>query len=153
MFTPPIGPFHGMSEMEIAIEVPIIAQISGELSCSTESTVQVALLNALALISFPAAKHLFPLFIILLAPVIDRQQIPAVKTVENIGRRAYGIYFMNLIVLDLLLLALTALFPGVFYYYWLILPPLFLLTLLIPLGVMKLVERIQNPPIYRYVFG
>ena len=116
-------------------------------------TYALALLNALALIPFPAAKHLFPLFFILLAPVIDRQQIPAVKTVENIGRRAYGIYFMNLIVLDLLLLALTALFPGVFSYYWLILPLLFLLTLLIPLGVMKLVERIQNPPIYRYVFG
>ena len=37
--TPPIGPFQGTSEIEIAIEVPIIAATSGGLSCSTESTV------------------------------------------------------------------------------------------------------------------
>lgn len=113
----------------------------------------LALLDVLELVHLPLAKYLFPFFFILLAPVFDRRQIPAVKTVENIGKRAYGIYFMNLIVLDLLIVALIALIPGVFQYYWLVLVPLFCLALLIPLGVMKLVERIQHPPIYRYVFG
>ena len=32
MNTPPIGPFHGISEMERAMDAPIIAVISGEQS-------------------------------------------------------------------------------------------------------------------------
>ena len=36
---PPIGPFHGISEMETAIEAPIIAMISGCVSGSTARTV------------------------------------------------------------------------------------------------------------------
>ena len=38
--TPEMGPFQGMSEMERAMEVPIMAAISGELSWSTDITVQ-----------------------------------------------------------------------------------------------------------------
>ena len=37
--TPAIGPAHGISETESAQDAPIIAAISGGLSCSTESTV------------------------------------------------------------------------------------------------------------------
>ena len=37
--TPEIGPFHGISEIEMAIEVPTIAAISGEQSGSTDMTV------------------------------------------------------------------------------------------------------------------
>jgi len=36
--TPPIGPLNGMSEMESAAEVPIMAEISGEQSWSTLMT-------------------------------------------------------------------------------------------------------------------
>ena len=39
MKRPPIGPFHGMSEIERATDAPIIAVISGEQSLSTERTV------------------------------------------------------------------------------------------------------------------
>ena len=38
--TPEIGPFHGISEMLSAIDVPTIAAISGEQSGSTDITVQ-----------------------------------------------------------------------------------------------------------------
>ena len=38
---PPIGPFHGISEMERAMDAPIIAVISGEQSGSTLITVRV----------------------------------------------------------------------------------------------------------------
>ena len=41
MNAPPIGPFHGMSEMERAMDAPIIAVISGEQSSSTDITVSV----------------------------------------------------------------------------------------------------------------
>ena len=37
--TAPIGPFHGISEIDNEMEVPIIAATSGGLSCSTERTV------------------------------------------------------------------------------------------------------------------
>ena len=38
-FIPAIGPFHGISEIEIAIDVAIMPAISGELSGSTARTV------------------------------------------------------------------------------------------------------------------
>ena len=42
MNTPPIGPFHGISEMDSAMDAPIIAVISGEQSGSTDITVSVS---------------------------------------------------------------------------------------------------------------
>ncbi|MCC7129539.1 MAG: acyltransferase [Anaerolineae bacterium] len=133
--------------------LPAVRRYRWMLATLVVITFFLALLDSLELVHLPLANYLFPFFFILLAPIFDRRRIPAVKTVENIGKRAYGIYFMNLIVLDLLVVTLVAFIPGVFQYYLLILVPLFCLALLIPLGIMKLVERIQHPPIYRYVFG
>jgi peptidoglycan/LPS O-acetylase OafA/YrhL len=113
----------------------------------------IGLLDIMAVVQLPISRYLFPFFFILLAPIIERGSIPYVKTIESIGKRAYGLYFMNLIVLDLLVVFLTATVPGIFNYYILVLVPLFFLALLIPLGIMRMVERIKHPPIYRYVFG
>ena len=48
---PEIGPFHGTSEIEIAIDAPIIAVISGEQSISTLITVQTIETSFLILLS------------------------------------------------------------------------------------------------------
>jgi hypothetical protein len=116
-------------------------------------TYLLALFDIMALIRFPLAKHLFPFFFMLVAPTINRNWIPAVKSIESIGKRAYGLYFMNLIVLDLMVVALMRYFPAVLNVYPLVLVFLFLGALFIPLAVMRGVERIKTPPIYRYVFG
>jgi peptidoglycan/LPS O-acetylase OafA/YrhL len=110
-------------------------------------------LDILAVIHLPIARYLCPFFFILLAPIFNRNAIPSVKTVENLGKRAYGLYFMNLIVLDLIIVAIERLAPGLLTFYYVVLPLLFILAIQIPILIMKSVEMLRKPAIHRYVFG
>lgn len=113
----------------------------------------VAWLDALGVIPMPLARYLAAVPFMLLASIFKRNAIPYVKQLEVLGKKAYGLYLMNLLVLDILLFLLESLLPGLMAYYLLLIPLLFVLALLIPLWIINLFERLGRPGLQRYIFG
>lgn len=99
------------------------------------------------------ARYLYPFTFVLLLPTIQRDQIPAARVLERIGKRVYGIYLTHLIVLDLVLIAISGLAPWLFDWPVLLFPLLFIAALGIPLALMNGMARSPTRPAYRYVFG
>ena len=110
-------------------------------------------LNELNVLHFPLALALCPLFGLLLTPVIRRDAIPFFKTVEMVGKRSYGIYLTNLIIITVVLFAIHQVAAGLIGVFLVMIPLLFCLVLLISLGMMTLVERPPQRVVYRYLFG
>lgn len=113
----------------------------------------LAALSALSVLKAPLARYLSPMTFLLLSTNFKRAAIPMVRQLELVGKRAYGIYLMNLLILDVTLFALLSLFPGALGYYLLLLPILFAEVLFISMGLMGALEREVKPEVYRYVFG
>ncbi len=110
-------------------------------------------LHQLGVIVFPTTNYLFPLFFILLIPLIQRKVTPVFLWFEAIGKHSYGFYLMNLIVITLTLLGFELFFPWMLQQYLLLVPILFLLALYIPWGLFKLLEISPQRKISRYLFG
>jgi peptidoglycan/LPS O-acetylase OafA/YrhL len=113
----------------------------------------LALLDVLYILEAPLARYLCPVAFMLITPTFQRNAIPLVRPLELIGKKAYGLYLMNLLVLDLILFSIQSLLPGLLAYYLLLLPILALATLAIPMLLMRSVERLAKPVVHRYVFG
>jgi hypothetical protein len=89
----------------------------------------------------------------LVTPTINRKAIPWVRQLELAGKYAYGLYLMNLLVLDVTLFVIQQIAPALLNYLVLLLPALFGLTLALPIAIMRAVERFPRPFVYRYIFG
>lgn len=107
----------------------------------------------LSLWSAPLADILCPVAAVLLFPVIRRNAIPWADWLEQLGKKAYALYLMNLIVLNLALAGLHALAPWAFAQLSLLALGLFFVTLSLPQMLMTAVGRLPNPAAHRYVFG
>jgi hypothetical protein len=105
------------------------------------------------LIYAPLTEYIYPAAFIFLVPTIKRETIPLYKSLEKVGRKAYGLYLMNLICLSLVLIAIRALFPALLNFQIIIQPVLFISGLAIPLVIMSIVERIPARNAYHYIFG
>ncbi|MDI6696123.1 MAG: acyltransferase [Anaerolineales bacterium] len=112
-----------------------------------------AALSALSILKAPLARYLCPMTFLLLSTNFKRAAIPMVRQLELVGKRAYGIYLMNLLILDVTLFSLSSLSPGALGYYLILLPILFAEVLLISMSLMGTLERAVKPEVYRYVFG
>jgi hypothetical protein len=113
----------------------------------------VAYLNAASVLVFPLADHICPLLFLLTFTIVKRNSIPIVRNLEKIGKRSYGLYLTNLIVLYIILLLIKVLFPGLLSYQLLLLPFLFGFALLIPLTFMISMEHLPIYRVYPYIFG
>lgn len=113
----------------------------------------IALLDVLELVRLPLARYLSPVTFILLTSIFKRNAIPYVKQLEVLGKKAYGLYLMNLILLDLILYSIQSLIPGVLSFYLLLIPLMFILALIIPLWLINSFERLGRPVFQRYIFG
>ncbi len=113
----------------------------------------LGVLDSLAVIHLSLAHFLAPVSMILLLPAIKRDTIPFVRLLERIGRRSYGIYLTNLIVLNLVLIGIKLLIPALFFVDIILFPLLFLATLSAPLLLMEAAAKGPLKPGYRYVFG
>jgi peptidoglycan/LPS O-acetylase OafA/YrhL len=113
----------------------------------------IALLDVLELIRLPLARYLAPVTFILLASIFKRNAIPYVKQLEALGKKAYGMYLMNLILLDIILFSIEKLIPGALDFYLLLIPLMFILALAIPLWMIAGFERLRQPVLQRYIFG
>jgi hypothetical protein len=113
----------------------------------------IALLDVLELIRMPLARYFAPVTFILLTTIFIRNAIPYVKQLEVLGKKAYGLYLMNLILLDLLLFLIDSLIPGLLAFYLLLIPLMFILALVIPLWIINSFEKLGRPVFQRYIFG
>jgi peptidoglycan/LPS O-acetylase OafA/YrhL len=96
---------------------------------------------------------LCPIPLILLCIVIKRERIPLASRLEEYGRKSYGLYLTNLIVISLLLAGIRAAAPWLLPRLIIVIPLLFLVTLSVPFWGMTLAERPPVRLIQRYVFG
>jgi peptidoglycan/LPS O-acetylase OafA/YrhL len=113
----------------------------------------IALLDVMEVVHMPLARYLAAVPFMLLASIFKRNSFPFVKQFEVLGKKAYGLYLMNLLVLDLLLFLFQSLAPGLMAYYLLVIALIFVLALLIPLFMINSFERLGHPVFQRYLFG
>jgi hypothetical protein len=110
-------------------------------------------LSRAEILKFQLAEHVYPLTFVLLLPTIKRDAIPWVRQLEQVGKHSYGLYLTNLIILDLALVSVKALMPNLLNYRIWLMPPLFVLALVIPLAVMSKLARSPAKGMNHYVFG
>lgn len=110
-------------------------------------------LTELRLVHVPLAAIFSPLLGLLLTSLLRREMVPFTRWFENIGKRSYGLYLTNLVVLVLLLESIRLVFPWLLVHYVLLVPLLFALIIIIPQGIIALFERPPQRFVYRYFFG
>lgn len=110
-------------------------------------------LTELSVVNFPLAAILCPLLGLLLTPLLRREMVPFTRWFENIGKRSYGLYLTNLVVLVLLLEGIRLVFPWLLEHYVLLVPLLFTLVIIIPQGIIALFTHPPQRLVYRYFFG
>jgi peptidoglycan/LPS O-acetylase OafA/YrhL len=94
-----------------------------------------------------------PIPLILLCIVIKRERIPLASRLEQYGRKSYGLYLTNLIVISLLLAGIQVAIPWLLPHLIVVIPVLFIVTLNVPFWVMTLADRSPARLIQQYVFG
>lgn len=109
--------------------------------------------DATGQINLYIARYLTPFTFALAAATWSRNSIPYVKFFENQGKRAYGIYLIHFIAVNLFILALATWLPAVYQYILILVPIVFLFGLLIPNLLMNLGSRSTFRSVYRYIFG
>jgi hypothetical protein len=113
----------------------------------------ISLLDVFSVLRFPLAAFICPLLFLLFAPTLQRDSIPMARELEKIGRKAYGLFLTNLLVLDLVLFAFHLWLPWLFTYQVLLQPLLLTVALAGPLALMNGMMHLPTRPMYRYVFG
>ena len=110
-------------------------------------------MSNLKIVNYAIAGILVPMIGMMLIPAVRRDIVPFYRWVEEVGKRAYGLYLVNLIVVTLSLFGIQAIFPWLLQQYPLLIPVLFLLALFIPAGLMRFIEKHSRQSLYRYLFG
>jgi peptidoglycan/LPS O-acetylase OafA/YrhL len=113
----------------------------------------IGLLDAVKVLNFPMATFLAPMAFVLFLPSIQRKSIPFVQQFEKVGKKSYGLYLTNLIVIFLFLTFVKTVVPGILVYPIFLLPFTFAFTLSVLLFLMSSLERMRMRKIYPYVFG
>jgi peptidoglycan/LPS O-acetylase OafA/YrhL len=85
--------------------------------------------------------------------VVEREAIPFVQQIENIGKRSYGIYLTHMLVINIAVSAAGYYCSWILDWYYITIPIIFVLSVAIPIGTMKLFEMLPRQVLYRYVFG
>lgn len=94
-----------------------------------------------------------PIPLILLCIIIRRERIPLARLLEQYGRKSYGLYLTNLIVISLLLAGIRVATPWLLPHLIVVIPLLFIVTLNVPFWLMTLADRSPARLIQRFVFG
>jgi len=114
----------------------------------------LGLAHATGAVNAPWARYFAPLPLIFVVPVVQRGSIPAVRQLEKIGKRSYGLYLTHLIVIDLVRWVIERIAPELFAFQILLYPILFLVGLTVPIILMSdMAQRKPTRRVYRYVFG
>jgi peptidoglycan/LPS O-acetylase OafA/YrhL len=82
----------------------------------------------------------------------DQANIPGVKILNNLGTKSFGVYLMHSLVLLFASKIIYHFFPVLLQYQILFQPILISLGLMVPVGIMALVERSPANRFYGYLF-
>lgn len=102
---------------------------------------------------FELARYLAAIPFLGLCVLLTRAAIPGARWLEAIGKGAYGVYLSNLSVIYASLLLLRAVAPALVGWWAALLPILFALALLAPLGLLNALGRSPARGAARYLFG
>jgi peptidoglycan/LPS O-acetylase OafA/YrhL len=114
----------------------------------------LAVSTQLSIISLPLIEIIVPLFGLIWLTNVKREQTPFVRFFERLGKRSYGIYLTNLIIINLIFFTvvqigtkqLLAIQP-------LVVTVIAAITIFLPLLFMEWVEKNRGRTMYRLVFG
>jgi membrane-bound acyltransferase YfiQ involved in biofilm formation len=146
----PLGVVYGLQAERW---LPWLARLRWGLVLGAVAAYGLAVLTELGLLNLTLAGLVCPVLVVLLFPLLRRDHLPAPATLEQLGKKSFGLYLTNLIVLNGMLAVVQALAPGLFGALWLLVPLLFVFTVVVPHGVMMALERWPTPAVHRYVFG
>lgn len=104
--------------------------------------------------SLPIIEIFTPLFGLLGLLVITRDQIPNARFFERLGKRSYGLYLINLMIINILYFLLIAIgLKQILSVQILIVIVVGAVTLLFPLLIMEGIEKKTGRVFYRVLFG
>jgi peptidoglycan/LPS O-acetylase OafA/YrhL len=109
--------------------------------------------HALGYINFPHSRHLYPLMLIFIVPVLQRDWIPSRKFFESVGKHAYGLYLTHLVVIFITLMLLYQIFPSLLAQPYLIHLVLFLISLFLPLQIITWLNHSRFSRFSPFLFG
>jgi hypothetical protein len=101
----------------------------------------------------PLSHILASAIFILLATTLNRNRIPYIKQLEVLGKNAFILYLINLLLLDILLILIERFIPGVLAFRLILILLMLFLVLKIPLWILKGLGRFHRPAFQRYIFG
>jgi peptidoglycan/LPS O-acetylase OafA/YrhL len=133
--------------------LPVLQRAWPALAVAALGLFILAFLEEWSVLSAPLAGVLCPVAVVLLFPLFRRDFFPLARQLELLGKRAYGLYLTNLIVLNLALALVHAALPWLFGQLLVLTALLFVATLVLPQALIALAERLPNPRAHRYVFG
>lgn len=113
----------------------------------------IAVLKEIGTFDLPQAEWLLPMVFILLIPFINRKKIAFLAFFENLGKRSFGIYLLNLTVITLLVQAAANFIPWVFRLEPFLVIVLIAITILLITQFMAWVERTFSRKVYNFIFG
>ncbi len=146
----PLGIIYSLKARNVT---PLLVRLKWLFAALSIAFYALSILSVAKIIHFPLAAFIAPFMLMMFLPSIRRDAVPYVRQLEKVGKRSYGLYLTNLIVLFLILVIVKALIPGVLHYQIFLLPFLFAVTLLIPITIMGYLERMPVRRVYPYVFG
>lgn len=114
----------------------------------------LAISTQLGFTNLPIIEIITPLFGLLGLLVINRDQIPFARFFERLGKRSYGLYLINLMIINILYFLLIAIgFKQILSFQILIVIVVGAITLFLPLLLMEGVEKKAGRLSYRVLFG
>jgi hypothetical protein len=146
----PLGLLYSLNSKSMT---PWLVKLKWVFAAATVFFFVLHILDFEKVIQLTVARHIYPLTFVLFSISISRDTIPLVCQWENVGKRAYGLYLTDILVMDVILLILRHYFPQVIGYQIILQPLLFFSALLLPMALMSIVERLPKRAFYRYMFG
>ncbi len=113
----------------------------------------VASLQETGYLRFRPAEWLLPVFVIPLYPIVERKKIPFVSFLKKVGKRSYGIYLLNIILISAFVYLTANDLPWLYQIFSLHVLLIILLTFGFSNLLMNAVEKGAGRNIYRIMFG
>lgn len=114
----------------------------------------ISVSTQLGFTNFPIVEIIAPFFGVLWLTTLKREQIPFIHWFERLGKRSYGLYLINLILINLLLTAIIAIgSKNILIYQPVIVFLVAAITLLLPLYWMEAIEKRSGRSFYKMIFG
>lgn len=111
------------------------------------------ILSEVAIINLAVTRLLFPFFSIPLMITWTRESIPFAGFLERFGKRSYGLYLLNMIVINVVIVTIVTIIPAIIHLQLLLSLVTFTLAILVFWLIVEGIGRFKLPKVSQYVFG